>query len=109
MTRLAPQGVQRLALVELAGDAGAFCGVGAVDEQEVGAHDASVLAERGGERRLWRRVLQPGDEQARGDPAALERCGRPEQVVVVLKDALRPSARAHDNIDGQTRWRAEEV
>ena len=66
---VAAQGVQRLALVQVAGDAGALRGVGAVDKQEVGAHDPPVVAERRRERRLWCRVLQPSDEQARRDPS----------------------------------------
>jgi hypothetical protein len=101
--------VRGLALVELAGDPGALCGVGAVDEQEVGTHDPPVLAERGGQRRLWRRVLQPRDQQARGHPAALERRGGSEQVVVLLKDALRAGAPTHHSIDRQTGRRAEKV
>jgi hypothetical protein len=43
---VAAQRVQRFALVELVGDAGALGGVRAVDEQEVGAHYPAVLAER---------------------------------------------------------------
>jgi hypothetical protein len=47
---VAAQRVQGRALVELSGDPGALCGVGAVGEQEVGAHDPAVLAERSGQR-----------------------------------------------------------
>jgi hypothetical protein len=68
---VAAQRVQGLALVELAGNAGALCGIGAVGEEEVGAHDPAGLAERGGERRLRCHVLEPGDQQAGGDQPRL--------------------------------------
>ncbi len=55
----AAQGVECLAFVELAVDPGAERGVGAVAQQEVGADDPAVLAERDSERRLGRGVLQP--------------------------------------------------
>jgi site-specific recombinase XerD len=106
---VAAQGVQRLTLVQLAGDAGALRGVGAVDKQEVGAHDPAVVAERRRERRLWCRVLQPSDEQARRDPAALERSGRAEQVVVLLADPLRSRTGAQHRVDGQAGGRAEAI
>ncbi len=106
---VAAQGVEGLALVELSGDAGALGGVGAVGQQEVGAHDASVLGERCGERALRARVLQARDEQARGHPPTLKRRGRPEQVVVVPTDAFGPGARAQHRVDGQSGWLAEAV
>ena len=99
--------MQRLALVELAGDAGALRGVGAVDEQEVGAHDPPVLTEGSGKRALRRGVLQPCDQQARGDPATLERRSGSEQVVVVLADSFRAGAGAEHGVDGQPSGRAE--
>jgi hypothetical protein len=101
--------VQGLALVELPSDPGALRGVGAVGQQEVGAHDPPVLAEGGSERALGRGVLQPGDQQAGGNPAALERCGRPEEVVVVLADPVGSRAGAQDSVDGQSGRCAEAV
>jgi hypothetical protein len=69
---MATHRVQALALVQPPGDPGTLDGVGAVAEDEVGAHDAAILTERCGERGLWCRVLQAGDQQAGGHPAALE-------------------------------------
>jgi hypothetical protein len=97
---VAAQRVQGLALVELAGDPSALCGIGAVGEQEVGAHDPAVLPERGGQRRLGRRVLKPGDQQAGGDPAALERSGGSKQIVVMLADELRAGSGAQHRVNG---------
>ena len=93
----------------MSGDAGAFLGDGEVPEQEVGAHDASVLAERGGERGLRAGVLQACDEQAGRDPAALERGGQAEHVVVLLPDQRWSRAGAQDRIDLATGRSAEAV
>ena len=82
------QRVKGLALVELAEDPGAQRGVGAVAQQEVGADDPAVLAERDSERGLRRGVLQTGDQQARRHPSALQRRGRSQQIVVLLDDSL---------------------
>jgi hypothetical protein len=95
-----PQRVERLALVELAVDPGSERGVGAVAHQEVRADDPAVLAERDRERGLGRGVLQAGDQQARRDPAALQRSGRSQQVVVLLDDPFRPGPHSEDDVDG---------
>jgi hypothetical protein len=65
--------------------------------------------QRGRERALRRRVLQPGYQQAGGDPAALERRGGSEQVVVVLADTLWSRAGAQHRVDGQACGRAEAI
>ncbi len=103
------QRVERLALVELAMDPGAEQGVGAVAQQEVGADDPAVLAERDRKRGLWRGILEAGDQQAGRDPASLQRRGRPQQVVVLLDDSVRPGAGSQDDVDGQAGGFAEEV
>jgi hypothetical protein len=80
-------------------DPGAERGVGAVAQQEVGADDPAVLAERDSERALRHGVPQARDQQARWDPAALERRGRSQQVVVLLDDPFRPGPRSQDDVD----------
>ena len=101
--------MERFALVELPGDPGAQRGIGAVEQEEVGAHDPPILGERGGERALGRGVLQAGDQQAGRDPAALQRRGRSQQVVVLLDDSVRPGAGSQDDVDGQAGGFGEEV
>lgn len=103
------QGVQGLALVELPVDPGAEHGIGAVAQQEVGADDPAVLPERDSKRGLGRGILQAGDQQARRDPATLQRRGRAQQIVVLLNDPLRPGPRSQHGVDGQAGGHAEEV
>jgi hypothetical protein len=95
-----PQCVEGLALVELAVDPGAERGVGAEAQHEAGAAVPSVLAERDSERGLRGGVLQSGDQQAGRDPAALQRRGRSQEVVVLLDDPFRPGPRSQDDVDG---------
>ncbi len=57
---MATQRVQRLALIQLAHDPGSLHGVGAVAEEEVGAHDAAVFAQGCGERALGGRCFSGG-------------------------------------------------
>jgi hypothetical protein len=103
------QRVQRLAFVELAVDPGSEQGVCAVAQQKVRTDDPAVHAERDSDGGLGGDVLQARDQEAGRDPAALERRGRSQEVVVLLDDPCRPGPGSQDDVDGEAGGFAEEV